>query len=89
MSFRGTFKVTAGTKFVTAKVSAGTATIALCDPTGAAISPAGTDVASTKGTVFTVPAGTASYYVEVYSGAANQSPGVVKIDVAVHYEAQA
>jgi len=87
-SFAGNFHVTAGTQFVTAKVSAGGAIIALCDAAGKAISAAGNDIASTKGTTFTVPAGTASYYVEAYSTAPNQAANVVKVDVMVHYEKQ-
>ncbi len=88
-AFKGTFRVLAGTQYVVAKVAAGMANIALCDSTGTKISTASTDtVTSTKGTVFIVPAGTASYYVEAYSTAPNQAVGVIKIDVTVHYEAQ-
>lgn len=88
MSYRGNFVVAAGAKFVEAKVT-GTAAIAICDSTGKAISPAGTAVVSAKGTVFIVPAGTASYYVEVYNGTPHAAAGAIKVDVTVHYEPQA
>ncbi len=90
-SYQGTFRVAAGAKYVVAKVTGGTANIALCDSAGVAISSAsgtGTEVTSTKGTVFTVPTGTASYFVEVYNTKANTAVGENKVEVTVHYEPQ-
>lgn len=86
MSFVTTFRVAPGATFVTAAVATGEATIALCDPTGAPISAAGTSVTSTPGTVFAPPAGTDGYFVQVYSAAPNQDPGAVSVAIVVHYE---
>jgi hypothetical protein len=88
MSYKATFPVLAGAKYVVVAVT-GSANVAICDPAGVAISAAGTKtVTSNKNTVFTVPTATAPYYVEVYSTAPNQAAGVVKVDVTVHYEPQ-